>query len=53
MIEMSERYYISEYDTPVGKVYMAVDEVGLVGLWIEGQLKFAKLLGGAEVVGVR
>lgn len=50
MIKMNEKYYISEYDTPVGKVYMAADDIGLVGLWIDGQLHFAKILGGVKAV---
>ena len=50
MAKINDNYYVSEYETPVGKVYMAADEAGLVGLWIEGQLHFAKILGGAEAV---
>lgn len=29
--------YISYYESPLGKMLLAGDEVGLIGLWFEGQ----------------
>ncbi len=33
--------YISYYDSTQGKILLAADEVGLIGLWFEGQKYFA------------
>ncbi|MGN0733289.1 MAG: methylated-DNA--[protein]-cysteine S-methyltransferase [Emergencia sp.] len=46
----NNRFYISEHYTPLGRVYMAADEIGLVGLWFENQKYFARILGGAEAI---
>ena len=40
--------YVTDYDSPLGEIYMAADEEGLIGLWIEGQEHFAKLLDDFE-----
>ena len=29
--------YISHYHSPLGPVLLAADEIGLTGLWLEGQ----------------
>ncbi len=36
--------YINYYDSPLGKILLAADEVGLTGLWFEGQKHFALYL---------
>ncbi len=36
--------YISYYNSPLGKIVLAADEVGLTGLWFEGQKYFALYL---------
>ncbi len=36
--------YISYYHSPIGKIVLAADEVGLTGLWFEGQKYFALYL---------
>ena len=36
--------YLSHYDSPLGHILMAADEVGLTGLWLEGQKHYAKKL---------
>ncbi|HIS47174.1 MAG TPA: methylated-DNA--[protein]-cysteine S-methyltransferase [Candidatus Scybalocola faecigallinarum] len=33
--------YINHYDSPLGKILLAADDVGLTGLWFEGQKYFA------------
>ena len=33
--------YISHYSSPIGKILLAADEIGLTGLWFEGQKYFA------------
>lgn len=33
--------YISHYQSPVGEILMAADNIGLTGLWFEGQKYFA------------
>ena len=33
--------YIQHYDSPLGKILLAADEIGLTGLWFEGQKYFA------------
>lgn len=34
-------YYISDYNSPLGKILLAADEKGLVGLWFERQKYYA------------
>lgn len=36
--------YISHYESPIGRILLAADEVGLTGLWFEGQKYFALYL---------
>ena len=36
--------YISYYESPLGKILLAADEIGLTGLWFEGQKYFALYL---------
>lgn len=36
--------YISHYQSPVGNILLAADEIGLTGLWFEGQKYFALYL---------
>lgn len=36
--------YINYYDSPLGRIVLAADEVGLTGLWFEGQKYFALYL---------
>ena len=33
--------YISHYNSPLGDILLAADDVGLTGLWFEGQKYFA------------
>lgn len=33
--------YISYYQSPIGRILLAADEIGLTGLWFEGQKYFA------------
>lgn len=33
--------YTSQYQSPIGNIYLAADEIGLTGLWFEGQKYFA------------
>ena len=33
--------YISHYPSPIGNMLLAADEMGLTGLWFEGQKYFA------------
>ena len=40
---------ISHYDSPLGRILLAGDEVGLCGLWLEGQRYFAEGLGSDAV----
>lgn len=40
--------YTSEYVSPLGKMMLAADEEGIVGLWFEGQKYFARNLGVHE-----
>ena len=35
---------IQQYQSPLGGILLAADEVGLVGLWFEGQKYFANTL---------
>ena len=36
--------YISHYHSPIGDILLAADEIGLTGLWFEGQKYFARRL---------
>ena len=36
--------YTSCYESPLGTILLAADEIGLTGLWLEGQKPFASLL---------
>ncbi len=36
--------YISKYESPIGNILLAADEIGLTGLWFEGQKHFALYL---------
>ncbi len=36
--------YISYYSSPIGDILLAADDVGLTGLWFEGQKYFARCL---------
>lgn len=36
--------HLNEYDSPLGKIYIAYDEIGLCGLWFEGQKYFESTL---------
>ncbi len=36
--------YIKRYDSPLGMILIASDEIGLTGLWFEGQKYFARTL---------
>ncbi len=36
--------YISHYQSPMGEILLAADEIGLTGLWFEGQKYFALYL---------
>ena len=33
--------YIQYYDSPLGRILIAADEIGLIGLWFEGQKYYA------------
>ena len=39
-----EMVYISHYHSPIGDMLLAADEIGLTGLWFEGQKYFARQL---------
>lgn len=34
--------YISHYQSPLGNILLAADDIGLTGLWFEGQKYFAR-----------
>lgn len=36
--------YISHYPSPIGRILLAADDIGLTGLWFEGQKYFARCL---------
>ena len=36
--------FIQHYDSPLGAIFLAADDVGLTGLWFEGQKYFAATL---------
>ena len=33
--------YVSHYSSPLGPILLAADDIGLTGLWFEGQKYFA------------
>ncbi len=37
--------YISYYQSPIGKMLLAADEIGLTGVWFDKQKYFARSLG--------
>ena len=41
--------YIQHYDSPLGGILLAADEIGLTGLWFEGQKYFARDLSDERV----
>ena len=41
--------YIRRYSSPLGAILLSADEVGLTGLWFEGQKHFGRGLGGEAV----
>lgn len=41
---MCRMQYISHYQSPVGRILLAADEAGLIGLWFEGAKYFADQL---------
>ena len=43
--EECNRMYTLHYDSPLGGILLAADEVGLTGLWFEGEKYFANILG--------
>ena len=40
----NEMVYTCKYKSPLGDILLAADEIGLTGLWFEGQKYFAKTL---------
>ncbi len=46
--DMDDMQYTSEYVSPLGKIMLAADKIGIVGLWFEGQKYFALRLGEHE-----
>ena len=40
----SEKHFTNKYESSLGKILLAADEEGLIGLWFEGQKYFAKNL---------
>ncbi len=40
--------YISHYKSPLGNILLAADEIGLTGLWFEGQKYYAQALDKAS-----
>ena len=41
--------YIQHYDSPLGGILLAADEIGLTGLWFEGQKYFARDLSDVRI----
>ena len=39
-----KKHFTNIYESPLGKILLAADEEGLIGLWFEGQKHFAKNL---------
>lgn len=42
--------YISTYLSPLGNILLAADDIGLTGLWFEGQKYFANTLPDKRIV---
>lgn len=40
--------YVSRYSSPLGDILLAADDMGLTGVWFEGQKHFARGLHGAH-----
>ena len=43
--------YIQHYDSPLGGILLAADEVGLTGLWFDGQRHDRETLSGQYAYG--
>ena len=41
--------FIQHYDSPLGGILLAADEIGLTGLWFDGQKYFARDLSAERV----
>ena len=41
--------YTGTYQSPLGGILLAADEIGLTGLWFEGQKYFAHTLTGEQI----
>ena len=41
--------YLQHYDSPLGDILLAADEIGLTGLWLDGQKYFARDLSAERV----
>ena len=41
--------YTGTYKSPLGSILLAADEIGLIGLWFEGQKYFANTLPGEHI----
>ena len=41
---MTNMVYTCKYQSPLGDILLAADEIGLTGLWFEGQKYFANTL---------
>ena len=41
--------YIQHYDSPLGGILLAADEIGLTGLWFDGQKYFARGLSNERI----
>ena len=41
--------YTSHYISPIGNILLAADEIGLTGLWFEGQKYFARCLNSEHI----
>lgn len=41
--------YTDTYKSPLGDILLAADEIGLIGLWFEGQKYFANTLPGEHI----
>ncbi len=40
-------HYTTYYTSPLGKILLSADDIGITGLWFEGQKHFACILGDA------
>ena len=41
--------YTMHYDSPLGGILLAADEIGLTGLWFDGQKYFARTLSDEHI----